>query len=102
MAILNVNLGTPYEAIIRKAITKGYAGNQSEVIRQALKVYDEYLEAEEMRLVAMGVEEIMDKVESGEIKTHDLDEVLNREDKRRELYEKNHNRSSIRRSKSDG
>lgn len=96
MAILNVNLGTPYEAIIKKAINKGYAGNQSEVIRQALKVYDEYLEAEEIRLVAKGVEEIMDKVESGEIKTHDLDAALNREDKRRELHEKSHNRSGIR------
>lgn len=96
MAILNVNLGMPYEAIIKKAINKGYAGNQSEVIRQALKVYDDYLEAQEMRLVAKGVEEIMDKVESGEIKTYDLDDVLKREDKRRGLHEKNHNRSSIR------
>lgn len=33
---MNINLGTPYEATIRKIIEKGYAGNQTEVIRQAL------------------------------------------------------------------
>ena len=85
MAILNVNLGTPYEAIIKNAINKGYAGNQSEVIRQALKVYDEYLEAEEMRLVAKGVEEIMADIESGKAKTYTLEEVRKKQAKKRGL-----------------
>ncbi len=35
-----VTLGAPYERIIKKIIEKGYAGNQTEVIRQALINYE--------------------------------------------------------------
>jgi len=33
---MNINLGAPYELAIKRIIEKGYAGNQTEVIRQAV------------------------------------------------------------------
>ena len=33
---MNINLGAPYEMAIKRIIEKGYAGNQTEVIRQAV------------------------------------------------------------------
>lgn len=67
--IMNVNLGVPYEVIVNKAIEKGYAGNQTEVIRQALLAYERMLEEEERELVAKAIEIEMDEVREGKIKT---------------------------------
>ena len=53
---MNVNLGIPYETIVKKAIEQGYAGNQTEVIRQALLAYERTLEEEEVKLVNKGIE----------------------------------------------
>jgi Arc/MetJ-type ribon-helix-helix transcriptional regulator len=33
---MNIKLGEPYEAAIKGIIEKGYAGSQTEVIRQAI------------------------------------------------------------------
>ena len=73
---LNVELGKPYIIIIENAIKKGYAGNKSEVIRQALKAYDREINAEEeAMLVKKGVEEMMGKINEGKIKTRPLEEI---------------------------
>jgi Arc/MetJ-type ribon-helix-helix transcriptional regulator len=72
---MNVNLGAPYEAIIMKAIQKGYAGSQTEVIRQALKAYDQMLEEEEYTLVHKAVREEMQEIRAGNTKTYSLKDV---------------------------
>ena len=72
---MNINLGPPYEKSIRKIIEKGYAGNQTEVIRQALTAYEHMLEEEELRLVHKAVEMEMQEVKSGDIKTKSLKEL---------------------------
>jgi putative addiction module CopG family antidote len=92
MGILNVNLGSPYEAIIQRAIKSGYASNQSEAVRQALRAYDNWLNDEEMRLVAKRADEMMAKIETGEIKTVPLDDALRSIDQRRKAHESKHKR----------
>jgi Arc/MetJ-type ribon-helix-helix transcriptional regulator len=82
---LTVNLGTPYEAIIESIIKKGYAGNQTEVIRQALTSYERQLEEEEAVLVHRGVEAAMADIRSGKAKTYTLEEVRERQAKKRGL-----------------
>ena len=72
---VNVNLGLPYEIIVNKAIEKGYAGNQTEVIRQALLAYERMLEDEEKELVAKAIKIEMNEVKSGSIKTKSFDEM---------------------------
>jgi len=72
---MNINLGTPYEDAIERIIKKGYAGNQTEVIRQALLAYERALEEEEMMLVQRGVESMMSDIRAGKVKTYTLDEV---------------------------
>lgn len=75
----NINLGSPYEAIIQKIIKSGYAGNQTEVIRQALRAYDKQLEEEqEKMLVSKKVEAAMADIKSGKAKTYTLEEVRER------------------------
>ena len=80
-----INLGTPYEAIIERIIKKGYAGNQTEVIRQALLNYDRYIEEDESRRVELAIDAEMKKIESGETKTYPLDEALEKLDKKHGL-----------------
>ncbi len=72
---MNVSLGTPYESIISKIIGKGYAGNQTEVIRQALLAYERALEEEEARLVSRGVELEMQEIKTGKVKTKSLEQL---------------------------
>lgn len=73
---MNINLGTPYEIIIKKIIDNGHAGNQTEVIRQALILYDRFLEEEEVRLVNLGIQIEMEDIKEGKIKTKNLDKIL--------------------------
>lgn len=73
---MNINLGTPYEIIMKKIIENGYAGNQTEVIRQALIFYQRYLEEEEVRSVNSGIQIEMNGIREGIIKTKTLDEIL--------------------------
>jgi len=72
---MNVNLGTPYEAMIRSIIEKGYAGNQTEVIRQAITAYERMLEEEELMLVHKAVEMEMQEIKTGRTKTKTLEEL---------------------------
>jgi Arc/MetJ-type ribon-helix-helix transcriptional regulator len=72
---MNVNIGTPYEVIMKRIIEKGYAGNQTEVIRQALTAYEKMLEKEEEKLVSKAVEIEMNEVKAGKIKTKSFEEI---------------------------
>ncbi len=72
---MNINIGVPYESIIEKVIRKGYAGNQTEVIRQALLAYERELDEEEVRLVNKGIEFEMQEIRSGKAKLYSLSEI---------------------------
>lgn len=72
---MNVNVGTPYEAIMQKVIEKGYAGSQTEVIRQALLAYERFLEEEEVELVNKGVEIELQEIKTGGQKTKTLEQL---------------------------
>lgn len=73
---MNVNIGPPYEAIMDRAIEEGYAGNRTEVIRQALMSYARSLEwEEENRLVAKKVDAEMKAALAGKAKTKSLGEI---------------------------
>jgi len=72
---VNINLGEPYEIIVRKIIDLGYAGNQTEVIRQALLSYNRMIEEEEVRLVNKGVVFEIQEIKEGKTKTKTLDEI---------------------------
>lgn len=72
---MNVNLGTPYEVLIERLIERGYAGNQTEVIRQALMAYERQIEEEEAILVHKAVEHEMQQIRSGKVKTYTLEEI---------------------------
>lgn len=78
---MNINLGAPYEAIIDKFIERGYAGNQTEVIRQALAAYQRQIDEEEVRLVNKGVEFEMQEIKEGKVKTIPLEKILAKYDK---------------------
>ena len=70
-----MNLGAPYEAIISRVIEEGYAGNQSEVIRQALLAYGRMLEEEEVKLVNRGIESEMQEIKSGKLKVKGMGQL---------------------------
>ncbi|MDM7940792.1 MAG: type II toxin-antitoxin system ParD family antitoxin [Methanothrix sp.] len=72
---MNINLGTPYEAAIKSIIEKGYAGSQTEVIRQAILAYERMIEEEELSLVHKAVEIEMEDIESGKTKTYSFDDI---------------------------
>ena len=60
---MNINLGAPYEAAIKSIIEKGYAGSQTEVVRQAILAYERIIEEEELALVHKAVEIEMADIE---------------------------------------
>lgn len=62
---MNANLGTPYESIMKKVIERGYAGSQTEVIRQALLVYERMIDEEEVMLVNKGIAAEMEEIRAG-------------------------------------
>ena len=66
----NVNLGAPYEAKLRKIIERGYAGNQTEAIRQAISTLDRQIDEEEMMLVERGVRFELQKMEGKKWTSH--------------------------------
>lgn len=72
---MNINLGTPYEAAIKSIIEKGYAGSQTEVIRQAILAYERMIEEEEMSLVDKAVEIEMENIESGKTITYSFEDI---------------------------
>jgi Arc/MetJ-type ribon-helix-helix transcriptional regulator len=72
---MNVNLGAPYEAAIKSIIEKGYAGSQTEVIRQAILAYERMIEEEELALVHKAVEIEMEDIEAKKSKTYSFDDI---------------------------
>ena len=72
---MNINLGAPYEAAIKSIIEKGYAGSQTEVIRQAILAYERVIEEEELALVHKAVDVEMEEIEAGKSKTYSFDDI---------------------------
>ena len=72
---MNIRIGSPYEAVIKRIIEKGYAGNQTEVIRQALLAYERMLEDEELMLVHRAVTVEVSEIESKKTPTFSFDEI---------------------------
>ncbi len=72
---MNISIGPPYEAVIKRIIDKGYAGNQTEVIRQAILAYERMLEEEELMLVHRAVTVEVSEIEAKITPTHSFDEI---------------------------
>ncbi|MDO8872355.1 MAG: hypothetical protein Q7V05_06455 [Methanoregula sp.] len=72
---MNINIGSPYEAVIKRIIEKGYAGNQTEVIRQAILAYERMLEDEELMLVHRAVTTEMSEIETKKNPSYSFDEI---------------------------
>ncbi len=72
---MNINLGAPYEAAIKSIIEKGYAGSQTEVIRQAVLAYERLIEEEERALVHKAVEIEMEDIAAGKGKTCSFEDI---------------------------
>jgi Arc/MetJ-type ribon-helix-helix transcriptional regulator len=72
---MNISIGPPYEAVIKRIIEKGYAGNQTEVIRQAILAYERVLEEEELMLVHRAVTVEVSEIESQKTPTYSFDEI---------------------------
>jgi len=72
---MNISIGSPYEAAIKRIIEKGYAGNQTEVIRQAILAYERMLEDEELMLVHRAVTAEVNEIEARKTSTHSFDEI---------------------------
>jgi Arc/MetJ-type ribon-helix-helix transcriptional regulator len=72
---MNISIGPPYEAVIKRIIEKGYAGNQTEVIRQAILAYERMLEEEELMLVHRAVTAEVNEIEARKTSTHSFDEI---------------------------
>jgi Arc/MetJ-type ribon-helix-helix transcriptional regulator len=72
---MNISIGSPYEAAIKRIIEKGYAGNQTEVIRQAILAYERMLEDEELMLVHRAVTAEVNEMKARKTSTHSFDEI---------------------------
>lgn len=73
---MHVNLGQPYEEIIGTVIQKGYASSQTEVLRQALVRYKDYLMTEnEEKLVIKAMDKDVAEIEKNKEKWYTIDEV---------------------------
>jgi len=72
---MNINIGAPYEAAIRRIIEKGYGGNQTEVIRQAIFAYERMIEEQELVLVHQAVEVEIREMETDETTSLTFDQI---------------------------
>jgi Arc/MetJ-type ribon-helix-helix transcriptional regulator len=72
---MNISIGAPYEAVIKRIIEKGYAGNQTEVIRQAILAYERMLEEEELMLVHRAVKVEVREIEAKKTPSHSFGEI---------------------------
>lgn len=72
---MNISIGSPYEAVIKRIIEKGYAGNQTEVIRQAILAYERMLEEEELMLVHRAVSVEVSEIVARKTPSHSFDEI---------------------------
>jgi len=75
LRIINISIGPPYEAVIKRIIDKGYAGNQTEVIRQAILAYERMLEEEELMLVHRAVMVEVREIEAKKTRSTSFDEI---------------------------
>ncbi|MFH1095299.1 MAG: hypothetical protein V1728_03720 [Candidatus Micrarchaeota archaeon] len=74
---MNINLGAPYEMKLQKIIKKGYAGNQTEALRQAVTRYDQDLEDEEADHLRKACEAELEAMRrDGKTKTFGFEEVM--------------------------
>jgi Arc/MetJ-type ribon-helix-helix transcriptional regulator len=72
---MNIIIGPPYEAVIKRIIDKGYAGNQTEVIRQAILAYERMLEEEELMLVHRAVKVEVSEIDAKKTSSYTFDEI---------------------------
>ncbi len=72
---MNIIIGPPYEAVIKRIIDKGYAGNQTEVIRQAILAYERMLEEEELMLVHRAVKVEVSEIDAKTTSSYTFDEI---------------------------
>ena len=72
---MNISIGSPYEAAIKRIIEKGYAGNQTEVIRQAILAYERMLEDEELMLVHRAVTAEVNEIKARKTSVHSFDAI---------------------------
>ncbi len=72
---MNIIIGPPYEAVIKRIIDKGYAGNQTEVIRQAILAYERMLEEEELMLVHRAVKVEVSEMDAKKTSSYTFDEI---------------------------
>ncbi len=72
---MNIIIGPPYEAVIKRIIEKGYAGNQTEVIRQAILAYERMLEEEELMLVHKAVTVEVREIQAKKTPSYSFDEI---------------------------
>ena len=72
---MNIIIGPPYEAVIKRIIDKGYAGNQTEVIRQAILAYERMLEEEELTLVHRAVTIEVSEIDTKKTPSYTFDEI---------------------------
>ena len=72
---MNISIGPPYEAVIKRIIEKGYAGNQTEVIRQAILAYERMLEDEELMLVHRAVTIEVSEMKAKKNPTHSFADI---------------------------
>ncbi len=83
MATMNINLGAPFEDIMDSIINRGYAGNRTEVIRQALLRYEKELQEDEDKLVFKAIQEQMARNKAEGRKRRALNDVLKAQDEKR-------------------
>jgi hypothetical protein len=74
---MNIIIGPPYEAVIKRIIDKGYAGNQTEVIRQAILAYERMLEEEELTLVHRAATIEVSEIDTKKTPSYTFDEIKN-------------------------
>ena len=72
---MNIIIGPPYEAAIKRIIEKVYAGNQTEVIRQAILAYERMLEDEELMLVHRAVTVEVSEIVAKKTPSQPFDEI---------------------------
>jgi len=70
-----VSLCPAHEAKLRKIIDLGYAGNQTEAIRQAITEYFRQIEEEEASLVCQAVERELEQHKQSGAKEYSLAEL---------------------------
>ena len=72
---MNISLGFPYEVAIQRIIRKGYAGNKTGVIRQAILAYERIPDEEELMLVHRAVTIEVREIEAEKTPSRSFDEI---------------------------